>query len=469
MNMLTQKLAEFVINTKASDVPQEVLDGARDAFIDTIGCGLAGTLEEPGEIMVRFLREQGGNAQATVWGAGLATTATDAAFANGLFSHALDFDDTHANLRGHPSTTLVPAIVATGEYVHASGHDALAAFAVGLDVAGKLGRALGDGHYMRGWHVTATVGTFSAAAAAARLLGLSIDQMRHAFGIAASEVSGLVRNFGTMTKPFHAGHAAKNGVLAATLAKHGFTADTSIFDGKDGFLSTYAGVDGQPLFELLARLAKPWEMIKPGIGYKRWACCYCNHRSIGGLLQMIPEHDIKPDEIEAIEIGFPPGSDAPLISNDPHTGLQGKFSIEYVAAATVLDGKITLETFTDAMVKRPEVRKLMQKVKRYRIDIPGLFSGTTGYNDLTVKTTRSEFKMHIDRTPGSPAWPISAVDRDEKFLDCAGRVLGEKSARVLLDLALNCQSLADVRTLVQATVPGESRSAEQPDAQKSAV
>ena len=455
--MLTQRLAEIIINTNTTEVPQEVLDGARDAFIDTIGCGLAGTLEETSGIIVRFLRAQGGNPQATVWGNGLTTTATDAALANGVFSHALDYDDTHSNLRGHPSATLVPAILATGERVHASGREALAAYAVGLDVAGKLGRALGDAHYMRGWHATASVGVFAAAAASARLLGLSIDQCRHALGIAASESSGLLRNFGTMTKPFHAGHAARNGVVAAMLAGQGFTADAAIFDGKDGFLATYGGADGQPLVELLDRLANPWEVLKPGIFFKRWPCCYCNHRSIGGLLQMIAEHDLNPDEIEAIEIGFPPGSDAALIANDPRTGLQGKFSIEYVAAATLLDGKVTLQSFTDAMVNRPEVRSLIEKVRRYRIDDSRTFSGTIGYNDITIRTPRGEFKLHVDRTPGSPAWPVSAAERDEKFLDCAGRVLDDAEARTLLDLALNSQSLADVGELSRAAVPGNSR------------
>ena len=134
--------------------------------------------------------------------------------------------------------------------------------------------------------------------------------------------------------------------------------------------------------------------------------------------------------------------------------MQGKFSIEYVVAALALDGKLTMETFTDQMVKRPEVRKLMQKVKRYRIDIPGTFSGTIGFNDITIKTKRGEFRTQIDRTPGSPAWPISAADHDEKFLDCAGRLLGKQGARALLDLALNCQSLPDVSALVRATVKG---------------
>ncbi len=452
--MLTQRLADFVINTNAAELPQEVLDGARDAFIDTIGCGLAGSLEETSGIIVRFLSGQGGNAQSTVWGNGLTTTATDAAFANGVFSHALDYDDTHSNLRGHPSATLVPAILATGERLHASGREALAAYAVGLEVAGKLGRALGDAHYMRGWHATASVGGIAAAAASARLLGLSVEQCRHALGIAASESSGLLRNFGTMTKPFHAGHAARNGVLAATLAGQGFTADAVIFDGRDGFLTTYGGADGQPLAELLDRLANPWELLKPGIFFKRWPCCYCNHRSIGGLLQMIAEHRLSPGEVEAVEIGFPPGSDAALIASDPRTGLQGKFSIEYVAAATLLDGKLTLQSFTDAMVNRPQVRDLLQKVRRYRIDDSRTFSGTVGYNDIMIRTPRGEFRMHVDRTPGSPAWPMSAAERDEKFLDCAGRVLGNTEALALLDLALNSQSLADVGELSRAAVPG---------------
>jgi 2-methylcitrate dehydratase PrpD len=174
MTMLTQKLAEFIINTSISDLPREALDGACDALIDTIGCGLAGITEEASRILVRFLLTQGGNEQATVWGVALATTASDAAFANGVFAHALDYDDTHSNLRGHPSAALVPAILAVGEYAHASGLDALGAYTIGLEVAGKLGRAFGDGHYLHGWHATATVGVFAAAAAAGRLLGLSV-------------------------------------------------------------------------------------------------------------------------------------------------------------------------------------------------------------------------------------------------------------------------------------------------------
>jgi 2-methylcitrate dehydratase PrpD len=169
------------------------------------------------------------------------------------------------------------------------------------------------------------------------------------------------------------------------------------------------------------------------------------------------KHRIKPEEVQAIEIGFPPGADTALVSTNPTTGLEGKFSIEYVAAATVLDGKLTLETFTDAMVQRPEARAMMAKARRYRIeDSSGVFSGVVGYNDVAIDTTRGRFEMRVDKVPGSPAAPMTAADRVEKFLDCAGRVLGEPGAKRLLTLLERCGELADVRELVRATVPPQA-------------
>jgi len=451
--MITEKLARFVVETPLDKIPASVLQGARDALIDTIGVAIAGTLEPIADIALAWLNDIGAKPQATFWGRPLRTSPAEAAFVNGMCAHALDFDDSLPSLRGHPSPTMVPAALAVAETVGASGAQVLAAHALGLEVAGKLGRAMGHGHYLRGWHSTATIGAFSCTAAAARLWKLDVQQLRAAWGLTASQMSGLVRNFGTMTKPFHAGHAARIGVLSAWMAKHGFTADMSIFDGKNNVLDTYAGEDGVPFAEVVERLGSPWEMIEPGIYVKRWPCCYCNHRPIGGLLALIEKHGIKPQEVNAIEIGFPPGSDTALVSQNPTTGLEGKFSIEYVAAATVLDGKLTLETFTDAMVQRPAVRALMAKSRRYRIEDQGVFSGVVGYNDIAIDTTRGRFEMRVDKVPGSPAAPMTPQDRIEKFLDCASRVLGEPGAKHLLGLLERCSELADARELVRATVP----------------
>jgi 2-methylcitrate dehydratase PrpD len=455
--MLTQKLAQFAIDTRASDVPKEVMEAARDALIDTLGVALVGGLDEVSEIALRYVRDLGAKREASIWGTHVATTMAEAAFVNGIFGHALDFDDVHANVHGHPSTTIVPALLAAGEAAGASGEAVLAAYAVGLEVGGKLGTALGSGHYQRGWHATATTGVFASTAAAARVLGLNVAQLRNAFGLAASQAAGLLRNFGTMTKPFHAGHAARCAVQSALLARAGFTADTSIFDGKNSFLGTYCEKDGQPLEPLIDRLGKPWEAVAPGISYKRWPCCYCNHRPVGVLLQLITEHGIRADEVQAIEIGFPPGTDTALIHTNPQTGLEGKFSIEYVAAATVLDGKVGIDTFTDVMVQRPAVRALLAKVRRYRIEDGRMYSGAVGYNDVTVRTARGEFKRRENRAPGSPDWPLSVSERDEKFLDCAGRVLGASGARRALDLAIGARSLGSVTELARALAPAQER------------
>lgn len=451
--MITEKLARFVIETRLPDIPKNVLAGARDALIDTVGVALAGTLEPAAEIALGWVTHLGAKPQASVWGQNVATSPAEAAFANGMSAHALDFDDSLPSLRGHPSATMVPAALAVAEAVGSSGAQVLAAYALGLEIAGKLGRAMGQGHYLRGWHSTATIGAFSSTAVAARLWGLDTAQLQTAWGLAASQMSGLVRNFGTMAKPFHAGHAARTGVLSAWMARHGFTADTAIFEGERSVLDTYRDEDGASLEELIERLGKPWEMTEPGIYVKRWPCCYCNHRPIGGLLELMKNHGIKAREVTAIEVGFPPGADNALVSHNPKTGLEGKFSIEYVSAALVLDGKLTLETFTDAMVQRPAARAMMAKTRRYRIEDSGVYSGLVGYNDVAIETERGRFGIHVDKVPGSPAWPMTAEDRVEKFMDCAGRVLGQPGAARLLGLLERCAELPDVREPIRATVP----------------
>jgi 2-methylcitrate dehydratase PrpD len=467
--MLTQRLAEFVINTPTSALPADVLDASRDALIDTVGCALAGSVDEVAEIALRYVRDLGSRKEATIWGSTVSTTMAEAAFVNGILSHALDFDDVQSNVHGHPSTTLIPAVISVGEAVGASGKDVLAAYAIGLEVAGKLGVALGTGHYQRGWHATATTGVFASAAAAARLLKLNVNQLQHALGLAASQASGLLANFGTMTKPFHAGHAARCAVQSALLARAGFTASTTIFDGKGSFLATYSEKDGEPLEPLLAQLGNPWEVIAPGISFKRWPCCYCNHRSIGAMLPFLKQHDIKAADVEKVEIGFPPGSDTALIHTNPQTGLEGKFSIEYVATAMLLDRKVNIDTFEDAMVQRPEVRKLMPNVKRYRINDNKMYTGAVGFNEIYIKTKTNEYRLREDRAPGSRQWPVLADERDEKFLDCSARVLGAAGAKRALELAVNAQALANVAELARALVPAEKAAAKPRAEQASAM
>lgn len=452
--MITRRLAEFVTELPTSEVPDGVLAAARNGLIDTLGCALAGTREPVSEIAADWIGETGASGKATVWGREQASSPVLAAFANAVSAHALDFDDSHPSVRGHASASLVPTAVAVGEAAGASGREVLAAYAIGIEVAGKIGRAFGHGLVRGGWHPTAIVGALAATAVAARLTEQDATALRRAWGVAASEIGGLVRNFGTMTKPFHAGHAVRSGVTAAQLAGAGMTADPEIFDGPDGVFEVY-GAEGEPVDALVADLGTVWEIVEPGNYVKRWPCCYSNHRPIGALLRLIEEHAITADEVEQVVVAFLPSGDSALVSRAPTTGLAGKFSIEYVVAALLLDGALTLETFTDDMVRRPEAQALLAKVQRSTIPDEQHYTGLVGYNKVTVTTGRGRFETREDRTPGSSAWPASDADRTAKFTDCAGRVLGREAAHTLLRLAGTCLGVDHIGAIARATMPNE--------------
>lgn len=259
-------------------------------------------------------------------------------------------------------------------------------------MAAKITRAIGPSHYIKGWHNTVTIGVFSCATAAGVLAGLDANQLRVAWGIAASQATGVRRNFGTMIKPFHAGQAARSGIEAAWLAGHGATADMDIFDGKLGYLSVYGGPGGEPLAELVDGMGPPWEAIEPGLYNKRWPCCGQIHRSLVGAGALAHEHGIAPGEIERIRIGFAPGADAALIYDNPQSGLEGRFSVQYSVASYLVDGKLTLASYEDECLRRPAVRALMARVERYVTDDPKKdYDGLGGYTDVVIDTARGTF------------------------------------------------------------------------------
>ena len=451
--MLTERLATFVAEHSAGDIPDDAYDAARDAIIDTLGVALAGSREPVANIAASWISENSTNSTATVWGRSFKANSADAAFANGISAHALDFDDSLPSGRGHISACLVPTVLTLGETLASSGEDVLAAYVVGLEVAGVIGRILGPGHQKRGWHPTATVGTLAAAAAAARLSNLDVKDVTRALGMAASQVGGLARNFGTMTKSFHVGRAAQTAVVFTNLIKKGFTADEAIFDGAGNILEIYAGGDGESIEDVISSLCDPWTILSPGNYVKRWPCCYSGHRTAAALIELIEQHDITADNVTDVSISFLPGGDASLISTNPQTALEGKFSIEYIVAALLLDGTLKMSTFTDEMVQRSAARRLMQRVHRVYIPDESFFSGIAGYNDITVTTKDEQFEVREDRVPGSHAWPLSKKDHDAKFSDCASPVLGENRTAELLKQTKIVREIRDIHALVEATVP----------------
>lgn len=236
---------------------------------------------------------------------------------------------------------------------------------------------------------------------------------------------------------------------AVLLAHDGFAANPAIFDEMPrSVLTTYRGEDAVPLASLMDKLGAPWEIEEPGLFVKLWPCCYCSHRPIAGMQDLMQRHAIRPDEVREIAIGFPPGTDAGLVKQLPTNGLGGKFSIEYTAAALVLDGAVRLSTFTDAMFHRPEAQALMAKVRPYPIEDSSRWSSTVGYNDVAIDTSRGRFEVRVDLTPGSPKFPLPAAQVDAKFLDCAVAGLPIADAARALALLRKFPELADCRLLL---------------------
>src|SRR5438093_3592347 len=341
------RIAEFVLKTTLADPPEAALIQIRRAALDTIGCMLAGAAEPVASIVREVARTEGGLPLCTVVGTSLRTSPTWAALANGAAGHAHDFDDTSFALMGHPSVPLLAAALAAGEAETADGAAVTLAYLIGFEVAAAIGSAINPDHYTRGWHATATIGTIGCAAAAARLLGLDLGQVRHALGLAASLASGLKENFGSMTKPYHAVHAARNGVLAALLAREGLTASESALDGKQGFLGATgsAPIPAAALASTLDGLGQRWHVLETGVAVKPYPSCALTHSAIDALLDVRTRHDFAADQVAGIEVGVNHVVPSVFIHPAPRTALERKFSMQFCAAAAAAEGRVDLASF----------------------------------------------------------------------------------------------------------------------------
>jgi 2-methylcitrate dehydratase PrpD len=439
-------LAEFAASARP---PAEAIVAASRAFIDTIAVMLGGVQEPAAAIVRSMVAEESSNGPALIIGTSQRTSAGCAALANGTAAHALDFDDVSFVSLGHPSATLVPAALAAGELVGASGRTLLEAYCIGYDVQGRVGRAMNPAHYQRGWHCTSTIGTLGAAAAAARVLGLDAVRTAHALALGASHASGLKANFGTMTKPLHAGLAARSGVHAALLAARGFTASDAALDGEQGFAVAFDGRTAT-LESALSALGDRWELVEDGPSVKVYPSCAGTHPTIDALLDLRRTVGFGASDVESIDAGVDEVTPTILLYDRPRTGLQAKFSLHYCAAAAVIDGCVDLDSFDDARVTRAAAQAFLPRVSM-RVDrsldpaLPRLtqVAVTIHLTDgRTLRETRIGAKGHPDR-------PVSEAELAAKFRSCAGRVLSATAVDRALEALESLASLADTVSLTR--------------------
>ncbi len=447
----TSTIAEFITKSRWEDCPAEAVDAARRAILDCLGVMLAGSIEPAARIVTGIARAEGGAPLATVVGTSLRTGAVWAALANGTAAHALDFDDTNFAMMGHPSAPVLSAALAAGELALADGRALVHAFLLGFEVETTMAEVMNPPHYEKGFHATGTLGTMGSAAAAARLVGLDAEQTRTALAIAASQASGLKENFGTMTKPFHAGHAARSGVLSALLAREGFTASGQAIEGPQGYFAVLCA--GKREEQALESLGAPWKILKTGVAVKPYPSCACTHSIIDSALELRRTHDITPEQVAEVTVGVNAAVPRILIHSRPRSGLEAKFSAEFSAAAALCEGRVGIATFRDDKTDDPVIAGLM---KRVRMIVDPAIPGDLEHHVWTRVTVRlrdgREVAIAPRPVPGHPGLPLSMDELRVKFRDCARAVLPEdrvESVRQMVEALDGCPDLRSLTAILR--------------------
>ena len=447
----TARLAEFVVKTSLRDCPDAAVVQVRRAALDSLGVILAGASEPVATSVRAVARAEGGAPLCTVIGTAMRTSPTWAALANGAAGHAHDFDDTNFALMGHPSVPLLAAALAAAEAEPADGAAVVLAYLIGFEVSAALGVALNPDHYTRGWHATSSIGTLGCTAAAASILRLDPTQTRHALGVAASLASGLKENFGSMTKPFHAGHAARNGVFAAMVAREGLTASGSALDGRQGYAAAFGQMALAP--DALDALGQRWQVLASGIAVKPYPSCALTHSAIDALLDLRARHAVGAEQVAEVEIGVNTVVPDVLRHASPATGLERKFSMQFCAAAALATGRVDLGSFDDGPVADAGTRGLMDRV-RMVVD-PTLPDGLNEHAWTRV-TVRLRDGRTLDSPPrgasGHPDQPLTDAQLRDKFLACAVPVLGADEADGVATQLTHLEDIPDVRALTARLV-----------------
>jgi 2-methylcitrate dehydratase PrpD len=425
---VTEEIAEFIYSTSFDHLPSKAIAEAKKGFLDFIGVALAGSRDKSVKTLAEFVAEMGAKPISRIIGWGFGTFPDLAALVNGTMGHALDFDDVEGQLMyGHPSVPIIPAILALGEQLGISGREVIAAYVTGFEVETRIGASINPSHYRHGWHATATLGVMGSAAASSKILQLSPSAIKMALGIAASQACGLRQNFGSMTKPYHAGHASRCGVLAALLAQRGFTSDPGILEGPLGLCNVFGTKGNVNLNKIVEDLGGRFHIISSGISFKTFACCAGAHTALTALFLLMEDHDFLPEDIASVQVRVAPPIMDVLIHSDPKTGLEGKFSMPFCVAIGILGKGAGLEQFTDEKVRQPRTRDLMKRVSMIA-DSDMEKAGSLGRSALVTIFLKNGAKLEqrVDIAKGrAEGDPLSWEELADKYRDCARTRLPE--------------------------------------------
>ncbi|HWZ57123.1 MAG TPA: MmgE/PrpD family protein [Verrucomicrobiae bacterium] len=456
---LTKSTAEFIVNTKYEDIPADVIELGKKSILDGFGLSLAGSASVMGPIARKYVESFGtSEMHASIIGTGMKAHPRLAAFANGVSIHADDYDDTQLSaakdriygLLTHPTVSVLPPAFAICELGRRSGKEFMVAYHTGVEVETKINEAISPRHYDEGFHSTGTCGSFGSTAACARLRGLDVKQTVYAIGIGATEGGGFRDNFGSMTKPFQAGHAAENGTVAADLAALGWTAADNILEAPLGFFQAAGG--GFDPDAIVGRFGKPWTLAYPGVSIKPYPSGSLSHPAMGEMMRLIRENNIKAEDVDKVDVGANHAMTTSLLHHRPTTGLQGKFSMEFCMSILLLDRKAGLVEFQDKVVQRPDVQEMVKRINFY-IDPVAENAGLDKMTSL-IKITMKDGKVVTGRAEfakGSPSNPMSYDEVADKFRGCAAFAKWPTAkAEAVVAAVKSLENVTDMNTIAAA-------------------
>jgi len=459
---IAETLATRIAAVRYDSLPDEARHWAKVAIMDTVGCILAGAHEPCARIAGQVAALGGATGNCVVFGTEHRVGPMDAAAINGTAAHALDYDDCSDTLGGHPSAPILPALFALAETRGVGGREFIAAYVAGWETETRIARGVNFHHYEKGWHPTATLGVFGAAAACARLLELPVEKTARALALAATFSSGLKANFGTMTKPLHVGQAARNGLYAALLASEDFTSSTDAIEHRQGFLRVFNGEGNFVVDPIVAEWGAPWDIVDPGLTIKQYPCCGSTHPAVDAMLMLVRENDLTPAVVTKIESQTHPRRFAHTNRPDPRGALDAKFSVQYCLARALVSRAVLIEHFEDGSYDEPEVRAVLRRVVSSawpdrKMDLSEHFGADVQVTLTDGRVLTKSVPRPLGRGPSIPLPP--ALLRG-KFMDCAQRALPADAANRLHGLLDGLENVGQIRALTEATIPRAKLAAE---------
>ena len=452
---LTKYVAKFIYGNKYKNIPKSVIELAKKHILDGFGLALSGSVARTGEYLFKHIKKNSAKGKATVIGSTMKLPSQFAALANGVGIHSDDYDDTQLavakdrvyGLLTHPTAPCLPSAFAEGEIHKINGKDFLNAYLIGVDVECKISEAMSPRHYQHGFHSTATCGTFASAAAASKIRKYSFDKTLRSIGIAASLSAGLRENFGTMTKPLHAGRAAESGVIACDLSDYGWSSTDKILESPRGFFQAHGG--GYDINAIKGKLGRPWTFSKPGISIKPHPCGSLTHPGMTKMLELIKKHNIMSDQVLKVDVGTNHNMQNALIHHRPTNEFQAKFSMEYSMAILLVQRRAYIPEYQDKRINKPDVQKMLRKINFYKNKV----AEAAGYDKMTTiidiyLKNGKKISGRGDFGKGSPMIPMTYDEVADKFLGCCEFAKwSSKKSKALIETVRHLEKVKDIRKL----------------------